>query len=459
MYSMWEDFLKIDSLKKVDEYRDKYDKNEIVFCSKNEEITFLYNLGLFYAEYLFKNNIERTPIFRKEDNDYLPCFYYLKAIKLFEDNYDIISQDWYMMHEIIRKLYVNLANEYLNQFRTTSAMYYFRKVLKIDNCFDMAIGNFALSIEHHSPLVGLKEINIWKVFNLLYELYFDIDIEQIENGYELFKSKKKHYHKMQEILLHDKKSNYKSYYYFRNIDENDSYENWCIKNILYINYINDLGDFEEAKFDIDISSINDELGLSEAQLYSLNYMIKLYIYQREKTYNCAIQLNEKNIFELIQIFQCLYSYFDKVAFFIYKYFNLVGKEEKVNIKRVWKMKDSEGNELLQYHNQFLYNIYWLRKEYREKGEINELLSPNSHEFAKIRNAIEHQAFSVKNIEGLFYCSPRELLSKTLRLMNVTRDMLLSLIQMVRVENKLRNISGGRRDLDLIYLEHEGFTSI
>ena len=52
-----------------------------------------------------------------------------------------------------------------------------------------------------------------------------------------------------------------------------------------------------------------------------------------------------------------------------------------------------------YKNQYLYNIFWLRKEYRENSKdgikINELLSPDAQEYADIRNTLEHKEFSFK----------------------------------------------------------------
>lgn len=163
------------------------------------------------------------------------------------------------------------------------------------------------------------------------------------------------------------------------------------------------------------------------------------------------------------MFQNLYSYFDKIAFFIYKFYGLTGKEFKVDINTIWNMKDTDRNNLLKYKNQFLYNIYWLRKEYREKTNdkqdhmnINELLSPDAQDYADIRNTIEHKQFSFRQIDDLLYLNPNLLYNKTIKLASVIRNMILSVVQLVRTERQLTDPKTNKRNFDLVYLEFEGF---
>lgn len=149
----------------------QYKKGEKAFKNLQDEISFLYDIGSFYAEYYQIKDPIRT-IFRDEDKYYIGIYYYLKAIRIYEDNKNILDNDTEFIFGIIRRLYVNIGNDFSNQFRSINALSYFRKALEIDSCFDMAIGNFALGIEHHSPLVGLSEDKYCMVFNLLYELYY-----------------------------------------------------------------------------------------------------------------------------------------------------------------------------------------------------------------------------------------------------------------------------------------------
>lgn len=458
---------KYKTINEIETLIDKYNNSKLYFENLQNEIAFLYNIGSFYSEYYQLQNLSKV-IFRKEDEYYLPIYYYLKAIKLYEDNKNTIDKDINFIQETIIRLYVNIGNEFSNQFRTINALLYFRKALEIDNNFNMAVGNFALCIEHHSPLVGLAKDKYSLVFNLIYELYDMVDIANIESGEQLFLSKKVKYKNKQEdyirAMFWGKDTNYDPYAFFTETYCNsDDFEYWCVKNILYLNYINDLGVYEEAKFDISLFEMNDELKLSESQLYIINQLFEMFSFQRKKLYECK-KLNSNEVFiELTLIFQSLYSYFDKVAFFIYKYFNLKGKERDVNINSIWLMNDVDGNSLLKYENQYLYNIFWLRKEYREKPKsdkgdinINELLSPDAQDYSFIRNTIEHKQFSFREIKGLFYLNPNLLYDKTLKLAGVIRNMLLSLVQLIRTETKLIDPKTNKRDFDLVYLEFQGF---
>lgn len=456
-------FINVHSLNDIGRYANYYNKGEIAFDTVRHEISFLYNLGLFYSEY-FETEDHIELIFRKEDKYYSSVYYYLKAIKLYEDNKETVDKDSEFVLETIRRLYVNISNEYSNQFRSINALSYYRKALAIDDCFDMAIGNFALAVEHHNPLIGLDKNKCDMVFNLLYELYYDLHIENLDSGHEFFMSKKKQYIETKRKYIKNSvfgKETYNPYSFFTEIDLNSPlYEDWCVKNTLYLNFINDIGNFEEAKFDIDVSQINDRLCLNEARLYSLNYLFKLFILQRRKMYECQDLNSYDMLLELSQIFQCLYSYFDKVSFFIYRYFNLFGNERGINIKSVWDKKDKNGNSLLEYKNQYLYNIFWLRKEYREnkddKIKINELLSPDAHDYAEIRNMLEHKEFSFEEIPEMQYLNPRLLYEKTIKLANIVRNMILSIIHMVITERALIDPKTDKRNMDLVYFVYEGF---
>ena len=460
----WIQFSEIEDLDNIEFYEKRYQEGVLCFETLSEEITFLYNLGLFYTEY-YQTQDQIKQIFRIEDKYYLSIYYYLKGIKLYEDNKEKLQEDFYFVNVIIRRLYVNIAIQFSNQFRSISALSFFRRALEIDNSFDMAIGNFALGIEHHTPLVGLEIEKYDLVFNKLLDLYMQIEIENLDSGHDFFMYKQNQYASIQNSYLHtnilDKNFNYNPYCSFKEIVESvDSYENWCVFNTLYLNYINDIGNYNESKFDIDLQKLNKDLCLSDAQLHSLNNLFQLFVYQRKKLYNCRNLECDETLLELAQIFQTMYSFFDKVSFFIYKFFELSGNEKSVNIHRIWKMENAQGINLLEYKNQHLFNIFWLRKEYRENSKdrlkINELFSPDAQDYAEIRNILEHKEFSFKIIEGLPYLDPTLLFKKTMRLANIARDMILSLIQMVITERKLVDPSTHKRDLDLIFLSYEGF---
>ncbi len=79
-----------------------------------------------------------------------------------------LQQDWLLTHETMKRCYTNLGKELSDQFRTFDAMIYFRKALKIDPFFDMAIGNYALCIEKHYPFLDFNSQIKSLIYFILY---------------------------------------------------------------------------------------------------------------------------------------------------------------------------------------------------------------------------------------------------------------------------------------------------
>ncbi len=455
-----EEFLKFMAVSSEEEmllYFNNYLQSMYLFDSIKHEITFLYNLGLFFSD-LYSKDMQKS-IFRNEDKYYNAPFSYLKAIQLYEENKLELDEDSKFVYEIIRRCYINLGNEYSNQFRTIDALRYFRKALDIDNFFDMAIGNFAYCIERHPIFFEFNEPD--KIFNLLFELYDGIDIERLDSGQKFFLIKKVRYNHLWNSYMESIKAGQNPQYNPQNFLEmisNEDYEGWCVKKTLVLNPVNDLGDYIDAKKDMNINHVISKLRLNNHNASLLKYMYELYIHLRKKIFLNKDIDNIDNVYELEITFTSLYSFFDKVAFWLYKYFELACNNERdVNIVSIWNYKTSIGVPLLDYHNQYLYNIYWLRKEYRQTKnqnlEINQLLSPDAQNYTELRNIFEHRGYSF-NSKDEANINPSVTLSRTLRLASVIRNLLLSIIFMVDVENKL--ITDGKRNLDLVYFQYQGF---
>lgn len=467
-----DEFLKFMQIKTEDEmleYSQNYLTGKYSFDTVMHEIAFLYNLGLFLSDHYSSANTPGSKehleyIFRNDDKYYYPIYFYLKAVKLYEVNKEKIDQYPDFIYETVRRCYVNLGNEFSNQFRTMSALPYFRKAIQLDPEFDMAIGNYALCIEHHSPLVGYDRCD--KVFNLLLELYRQVRIDHLDSGQELFQHKQIGYIMQQQRYIREitigNDPQYDPYGYFEKIFYDDTFEDWCVSRMLYLNYINDIDDFAEAAFDIDLDALAPQLQLTQACGRLLRNMVDLFAHNRKKLFDCQDINVYTNQLELISIFNALYSFFDKTAYFLYMFFQLCIKDEReVSIASIWRLKTGQGNALLDYKNQYLYNIYWLRKEYRDKPNkdfnVNELFSPDAHEYAELRNIFDHRGtFNLSDDNALRRIDPSDLYQKTTRLARTARELILSIIQMVRTERKLVHPKTGIRDLDLIYFEYEGF---
>ena len=170
---------------------------------------------------------------------------------------------------------------------------------------------------------------------------------------------------------------------------------------------------------------------------------------------------KEDYYKLANIFCLLFSFFDKVSFFLYKHFQLIppsNNERRVNMNSIWNCSDSEGYKLLDYKNTFLFNLYWMRKEYRDENdlELRNYLLPDAQELSDYRNFLEHKAYSFVRDSELYYIDPQLLESRTLRLMQLVRNMILSIIGLLDVESRLTDQETGKRDINITVLDHQLF---
>lgn len=456
---------RIEFLKKLFE---QYKKEMFLFNSLTEEISFLYNLGLFFSEYYEQDiNLKQEAyiqyIFRNANDYYYSIYCYLKGIKIFENNLDTLGHDESFIDEIMKRCYVNLGNELSNHFRTIDALHYFNKALLLDYNFSMARGNRAFCLEKHSPFIGFNEQD--KIFNYIHDEYWTLAIHEIENGKDLFLKRMLRYSTLKKSYLaslaHGEDPHYSPSSILSLIDyEEESFENWCVMNVLYLNFLNDYWSFEEAKFDIEINEFCATRKIPETSKVMLNNLLNNYIGLREELYDNLTNDNE-DYQKLANVFCLLFSYFDKVSFFLYKHFQLIppnNNERRVNMNSIWKCSDSNGYKLLDYKNTFLFNLYWMRKEYRDENdlELRNHLLPNAQELSDYRNFLEHKAFSFVENSELYFIDPQLLESKTLRLMQLVRNMILSIIGLLDVECSLIDQKTGVRDVNLTLLNHQLF---
>ena len=174
----------------------------------------------------------------------------------------------------------------------------------------------------------------------------------------------------------------------------------------------------------------------------LNNMINNFVSLREDFYK-NINDDDENYYRLANIFCSSFSFFDKVSFFLYKHFELIppnNNERRVNMNSICNCINSEGYKLLDHKNTFLFNLYWMRKEYRDENdlELRNFLLPDAQELSDYRNYLEHKAFSFNENSELYFIDPQLLESKTLRLMQLVRNMILSIIGLL-IKNLERGI--------------------
>ena len=115
----------------------------------------------------------------------------------------------------------------------------------------------------------------------------------------------------------------------------------------------------EAKKDIFVET---GLNISDYHLSLMKEIYREYIYYRRKVYDNKPLSSESEYREVISIFKNLFSLFDKIAYFLYLFFDIDLKEREVTYLKVFneKTKLNNGINLLDIHNTNLYALFWIK---------------------------------------------------------------------------------------------------
>lgn len=210
-----------------------------------------------------------------------------------------------------------------------------------------------------------------------------------------------------------------------------SYLKWCGDNKLFINDLNDVSLSEIVYQDImtlpDISSqFNPTLSMYEELMYHGNFdeLKNDYCYARYLVFEAKdISEDQRHLFNSTyphcndmahtitnlkashykSAFRTLYSIFDKIAYFINRFFDLNDVEDdyKINFdsifRQIGKNKWKPHDKLKHSTNCFLHALFYVLKDIRDvKGStpVSRWLDPDAKAFSEIRNAIEHRSLKI-----------------------------------------------------------------
>ena len=313
---------------------------------------------------------------------------------------------------IMRRLYVNYAICLNNCGRYIAAIPYFFKTLNIDKQFGMALGNLGLTYLRYAQLVDdtghqyylhqyayryLKEAISYPErldpdaingFSKIIEPYDPDFIREIDNN-----------------QLGAKTCNY--------YDKDElKYRKWVLESHLFLHPLNDLPD-QYLCYATDFIQLNLILKIEEKPvcLGLFNQIKQEYIFSRYLYYE-SLHIQEKPHFadkdtyltdtldysiysirleKMKTAFRILYSLFDKVAFFINKYYNLGLSETEVNFTSIWskiKCTPENADSINLAQNPPLNAIYWIQKDFNNNlcGSPN----PDAKYLRDLRHALEHK---------------------------------------------------------------------
>ena len=376
--------------------------------------------------------------------------------------------------------YTNLANTLDTIGRYIDAIALWKKALDLDENFGMALGNIALGMEYYARDIydnAHKCILIKGAYD-----YYSKAINNLDNMHQLnvqtftsssdrlLKTLKENCNieNINEVL--DKKFN------LGKTKQEKSYRLWCLQNTLFLNPINDLGEYSVCARDV-ISTPNIVTALDVGPIYQgfYNQMKQEYVSARYLLYEGLI--NQKPHFSDSEVllydtfdlpcyslsiekvktaFRIAYGIFDKIAFFINEYFNLGVPQNKVYFQRIWFENGNKKNGVLLNinisENLPLRGLYWLSRDlYDDKAGFKNFVEPNAKNLHEIRNHVEHKYFKVleyvnfdKNFampgldDDLAYTIQRnDFEQKTLFLIKLVRNALIYLSLSIHVEEQKR----------------------
>lgn len=258
------------------------------------------------------------------------------------------------------------------------------------------------------------------------------------------------------------------------------YRQWCLKNRLFLNPLNDLGPYPIAARDI-FSTPSIVVDIDAGPYYPgyFNQMKQEFVSARylyyEGVYAEQPHFSDRDVLlfntldyptyslateKVKAAFRMVYSLFDKIAYFLDHYLGLSIPEKKVTFKTFWyealDKKKGLRPEFQQRQNWPLRGLFWLSKDlFEDKPGFRESIEPDAQELSEIRNHLEHKYLklhedlwsgpasdndevSLALADTLAFSTyRREFEAKTLRLIKMARAALIYLSLAIHCEEQRR----------------------
>lgn len=264
-------------------------------------------------------------------------------------------------------------------------------------------------------------------------------------------------------------------------EEEIRYRQWCLKNRLFLNPLNDLGSYPIAARDIfSIPSIVVDIDAAGPYYPGYFNQVKQEFVSARYLYYEGIHVEQPHfsdrdvlLFNTLDYpmyslatekvkaaFRMAYSLFDKIAYFLNHYLDLSIPEKKVTFKTLWyealEKKKGLRPEFHQLRNWPLRGLFWLSKDlFEDKPGFRKSIEPDAQELSEIRNHLEHKylklhenlwsgppsdndKISLALADTLAFSMYRwEFEAKTLRLIKMVRAALIYLSLVIHCEEQRR----------------------
>lgn len=432
-----------------------------------------YSLGTSYSDLM-----EHIPEYVEDSIQEKVVYYFRSCFELLSN--EKLDDPHYKPYVtgLMLPLLTNYANIMERCGRKISAIRYYRKALEIKPDFNMATGNIGVALLYYSMIVhdpGHRDY-----LNHFAYRYLKLALKASNN--EVHPKAKKYFQRIisgydaQYVTEFLEKPLHINKYTWDSNEETD-YRNWCLKNHLFLNPLNDLI-LEHSCFAADtlqLPGIVTSIKEKDIPIYFglFNQIKQEFIYARYLCYQGQSCCDEPhyadkdtclvNLYDYPQYsirieqektaFRLLYSLFDKVAFFANTYWKLGIKERDITFHSIWKGESGYGHNKYKHaaiditNNVSLLSIKWIYKDFNDRFGDSE--HPELQKFNILRNALEHKyvkvhfglLYSIKapyvDAEGTYHISDGDLQKFTMELAYMVRELIIDLSMAVHIEEQKR----------------------
>jgi len=312
------------------------------------------------------------------------------------------------------QIYTNLGNCFSHIGRFVEALWYYDKALGIIPDFGMAQGNKAITLSDYARRLyddGHASIFLKEAHSLL-KSALELPLEP--GAWEAFSREK---NRIESVLRPDFLSTPTDLDDFPmgSNEEESAYRAWCLGEKLFLNPLNDLGNYPIANRDV-LTAPSIVVGLNDGPYYPaiFNALKQEYVSARFLLYAgikaVSPHFSDRDVLlyntldypayglatEQVKIaFRMAYSIFDKVAFFLKHYLELQVPERQVYLRTIWFKNGKKKVDLLSdfksKENLPMRGLYWLSKDlFCDDEGFREAIEPDARTLNKYRNHLEHK---------------------------------------------------------------------
>ncbi|MBY6196237.1 LA2681 family HEPN domain-containing protein [Vibrio hangzhouensis] len=435
-------------------------------CSVNKSILYFFKANCFAAlRIIERTSVDDTWSWHQE-RQISELLYLRKAVA----EYRFEQLNTLMQCKIL----TNIANRLSSIGRPAESLAYYNKVLSVSSNFAMAIGNKGIGLYHYGQHLydhGHSGIFFFHANKELRRfgsepLLWDSGVDQDAN--DAFSAYREHTEDILEAIEFDKSFDFEAFP-LGDTNEEQDYKEWCLRNKLFLNPLNDVFSSKVAASDVlHLPSHFYAVGESPRFPKYYNALKQEFVVARHMLYEFTSSdyghysdndVLLENSFDGVHFgyrnellknsLRISYSLFDKIALFINDYMDLGLKADSVNFRNVWgkfnkKKKRLEIHEcFLGSENWLLRGLYFLSKDLYAPSFID-VAEPDAKELHYIRKMAEHRylgiqeyATSEEDSEYLKYITVDDLEGKALKMLRLSREALIYLSLAMHVEELRR----------------------